>query len=135
MAGLLSDDEEGITKKPPGTESKMASEKSAAPVRDQGKEGGLVARPGQVQLAQPETLPGRDHRSQILDQEIISVSEQEGGTHEPAVGQGRRSCVQTRHMGCLQPHPEVRVSEKHPPSDTSVEGMVGRGHCALCSVL
>nr|XP_035944430.1 fas-binding factor 1 isoform X2 [Halichoerus grypus] len=36
LAGLLSDDEEGITKKPPGTESKMASEKSPAPVRNQG---------------------------------------------------------------------------------------------------
>ncbi|XP_027423783.1 fas-binding factor 1 isoform X2 [Zalophus californianus] len=36
LAGLLSDDEEGLTKKPPGTESKMASEKSPAPVRDQG---------------------------------------------------------------------------------------------------
>uniref|UniRef100_A0A452U1Q0 Fas binding factor 1 n=1 Tax=Ursus maritimus TaxID=29073 RepID=A0A452U1Q0_URSMA len=36
LAGLLSDNEEGITKKPPGAESKMASEKSPAPVRDQG---------------------------------------------------------------------------------------------------
>ncbi|XP_044777599.1 fas-binding factor 1 [Neomonachus schauinslandi] len=36
LAGLLSDDEEGITKKPPGTESKMASKKSPAPVRNQG---------------------------------------------------------------------------------------------------
>uniref|UniRef100_A0A8P0TD10 Fas binding factor 1 n=1 Tax=Canis lupus familiaris TaxID=9615 RepID=A0A8P0TD10_CANLF len=36
LAGLLSDDEEGITKKPPGAASKVASEKSPAPVRDQG---------------------------------------------------------------------------------------------------
>ncbi|XP_039082468.1 fas-binding factor 1 isoform X2 [Hyaena hyaena] len=36
LAGLLSDDEEGTTKKPPRTESKMASEKGPAPVRDQG---------------------------------------------------------------------------------------------------
>ncbi|XP_058417653.1 fas-binding factor 1 isoform X3 [Diceros bicornis minor] len=36
LAGLLSDDEEGSTKKPPRTESKTASEKSPAPVRDQG---------------------------------------------------------------------------------------------------
>uniref|UniRef100_A0A8C8X3U5 Fas binding factor 1 n=1 Tax=Panthera leo TaxID=9689 RepID=A0A8C8X3U5_PANLE len=36
LAGLLSDDEEGTTKKPPRTESKLASEKGTAPVRDQG---------------------------------------------------------------------------------------------------
>ncbi|XP_025783324.1 fas-binding factor 1 [Puma concolor] len=38
LAGLLSDDEEGTTKKPPRTESKLASEKGTAPVRDQDKE-------------------------------------------------------------------------------------------------
>ncbi|XP_066237349.1 fas-binding factor 1 isoform X4 [Saccopteryx leptura] len=36
LAGLLPDDEEGITKKPPKTESKVASKNSPAPVRDQG---------------------------------------------------------------------------------------------------
>lgn len=36
LAGLLSDDEEGTTKKLPGTESKAVSEKSPAPARDQG---------------------------------------------------------------------------------------------------
>ncbi|XP_068386154.1 fas-binding factor 1 isoform X3 [Eschrichtius robustus] len=35
LAGLLSDDEEGIAKKLPGTESKTASVKSPAPARDQ----------------------------------------------------------------------------------------------------
>ncbi|XP_040312380.1 fas-binding factor 1 isoform X4 [Herpailurus yagouaroundi] len=36
LAGLLSDDEQGTTKKPPRTESKLASEEGTAPVRDQG---------------------------------------------------------------------------------------------------
>ncbi|XP_023387487.1 fas-binding factor 1 isoform X6 [Pteropus vampyrus] len=36
LAGLLSDDEESVAKKPPGTESKVTSEKSPAPVRDPG---------------------------------------------------------------------------------------------------
>lgn len=36
MAGLLSDDEGGVAKKPSGTESKTASEKNPVPVRDQG---------------------------------------------------------------------------------------------------
>ncbi|XP_057571359.1 fas-binding factor 1 isoform X9 [Hippopotamus amphibius kiboko] len=38
LAGLLSDGEEGIAKKLPGTESKTASVKSPAPVRDQDRE-------------------------------------------------------------------------------------------------
>ncbi|XP_059989418.1 fas-binding factor 1 isoform X4 [Lagenorhynchus albirostris] len=37
LAGLLSDDEEGIAKKLPGTESKTASVKSPAPARDQAR--------------------------------------------------------------------------------------------------
>lgn len=36
LAGLLSDDEGGVAKKPSGTESKTASEKNPVPVRDQG---------------------------------------------------------------------------------------------------
>ena len=85
MAGLLSDDEEGITKKPPGAASKVASEKSPAPVRDQGREDERVVHSGQMQLAQPETPPGRYYKSQIPDQEIPSVSEQGVGRGSPVL--------------------------------------------------
>ncbi|XP_004394374.1 PREDICTED: fas-binding factor 1 [Odobenus rosmarus divergens] len=59
LAGLLSDDEEGLTKKPPGTESKMASEKSPAPVRDQG---------ASIQLT-PGDTPVRKKEEVLFDEE------------------------------------------------------------------
>ncbi|XP_074199823.1 fas-binding factor 1 isoform X9 [Camelus bactrianus] len=54
LAGLLSDDEEGISKKPPGMESKTALEKSAAPVRDQGPS--LPLTPGDTPVRKKELL-------------------------------------------------------------------------------
>ncbi|KAB1265356.1 Fas-binding factor 1 [Camelus dromedarius] len=54
LAGLLSDDEEGISKKPPGMESKTALEKSAAPVRDQGPS--LPVTPGDTPVRKKELL-------------------------------------------------------------------------------
>nr|XP_031541624.1 fas-binding factor 1 isoform X10 [Vicugna pacos] len=54
LAGLLSDDEEGIAKKPPGMESKTALEKSAAPVRDQGPS--LPLTPGDTPVRKKELL-------------------------------------------------------------------------------
>ncbi|XP_053517239.1 fas-binding factor 1 isoform X4 [Artibeus jamaicensis] len=54
LAGLLSDDEEGVTKKPPGTESKAISEKSPAPARDQGPSVPLT--PGDTPIRKKEEL-------------------------------------------------------------------------------
>ncbi|XP_047562539.1 fas-binding factor 1 isoform X2 [Lutra lutra] len=54
LAGLLSDDEEGITKKSPETENKMASEKSPAPVRDQGPSAPLT--PGDTPIRKKDVL-------------------------------------------------------------------------------
>ncbi|XP_045840736.1 fas-binding factor 1 isoform X6 [Meles meles] len=54
LAGLLSDDEEGITKKSPETESKMASRKSPAPVRDQGPSVPLT--PGDTPIRKKEEV-------------------------------------------------------------------------------
>ncbi|XP_029782703.1 fas-binding factor 1 isoform X2 [Suricata suricatta] len=54
LAGLLSDDEEGITKKPPRTESKTASEKGPAPVRDQGPS--IPLTPGDTPVRKKEVL-------------------------------------------------------------------------------
>ncbi|XP_045046058.2 fas-binding factor 1 isoform X2 [Desmodus rotundus] len=54
LAGLLSDDEEGITKKPPGTESKAASEKSPALARDQGPS--IPLTPGDTPVRKKEEL-------------------------------------------------------------------------------
>ncbi|XP_059006238.1 fas-binding factor 1 isoform X4 [Mustela lutreola] len=54
LAGLLSDDEEGITKKSPETESKMTSEKSPAPVRDQGPS--IPLTPGDTPIRKKEEV-------------------------------------------------------------------------------
>ncbi|XP_036921137.1 fas-binding factor 1 isoform X4 [Sturnira hondurensis] len=54
LAGLLSDDEEGVTKKPPRTESKAASEKSPALARDQGPSVPLT--PGDTPIRKKEEL-------------------------------------------------------------------------------
>ncbi|XP_058561575.1 fas-binding factor 1 isoform X5 [Neofelis nebulosa] len=54
LAGLLSDDEEGTTKKPPRTESKLASEKGTAPVRDQGPS--IPLTPGDTPVRKKEAV-------------------------------------------------------------------------------
>ncbi|KAM5309130.1 fas-binding factor 1 isoform 2-T4 [Glossophaga mutica] len=54
LAGLLSDDEEGVTKKPPGAESKAASEKSPALPRDRGPSVPLT--PGDTPVRKREEL-------------------------------------------------------------------------------
>ncbi|XP_044103338.1 fas-binding factor 1 isoform X2 [Neovison vison] len=54
LAGLLSDDEEGITQKSPETESKVASEKSPAPVRDQGPS--IPLTPGDTPIRKKEEV-------------------------------------------------------------------------------
>ncbi|XP_057571354.1 fas-binding factor 1 isoform X4 [Hippopotamus amphibius kiboko] len=54
LAGLLSDGEEGIAKKLPGTESKTASVKSPAPVRDQGPS--MPVTPGDTPIRKKEEL-------------------------------------------------------------------------------
>ncbi|KAM9044107.1 fas-binding factor 1 isoform 7-T9 [Megaptera novaeangliae] len=54
LAGLLSDDEEGIAKKLPGTESKTASVKSPAPARDQGPS--IPLTPGNTPVRKKEEL-------------------------------------------------------------------------------
>uniref|UniRef100_A0A096NT06 Fas binding factor 1 n=1 Tax=Papio anubis TaxID=9555 RepID=A0A096NT06_PAPAN len=54
LAGLLSYDEEGITKKPPVTESKTASDKSPSTVRDQGPSVPLT--PGDTPIRKREEL-------------------------------------------------------------------------------
>ncbi|XP_022379006.1 fas-binding factor 1 isoform X2 [Enhydra lutris kenyoni] len=54
LAGLLSDDEEGITKKSPEPENKMASEKSPAPVRDQGPS--IPLTPGDTPIRKKEEV-------------------------------------------------------------------------------
>ncbi|XP_032176086.1 fas-binding factor 1 isoform X4 [Mustela erminea] len=54
LAGLLSDDEEGITKKSPETKSKMASEKSPTPVRDQGPS--IPLTPGDTPIRKKEEV-------------------------------------------------------------------------------
>lgn len=80
LAGLLSDDEGGVAKKPSGTESKTASEKNPVPVRDQGREGwacdlsrGRCRRLPELSGAKPETPPGRNHRSEILDHKVLRL--------------------------------------------------------------
>lgn len=62
LAGLLSDDEEGTTKKLPGTESKAVSEKSPAPARDQGGAGGLFLVPGRGRGQSLAKLSGAKQR-------------------------------------------------------------------------
>uniref|UniRef100_A0A2K6MB56 Fas binding factor 1 n=1 Tax=Rhinopithecus bieti TaxID=61621 RepID=A0A2K6MB56_RHIBE len=54
LAGLLSYDEEGITKKPPVTESKTASDKSPSTVRDQGPS--IPLTPGDTPIRKREEL-------------------------------------------------------------------------------
>ncbi|XP_058904028.1 fas-binding factor 1 isoform X2 [Kogia breviceps] len=54
LAGLLSDEEEGIAKKLPGTESKTASVKSPAPARDQGPS--IPLTPGNTPVRKKEEL-------------------------------------------------------------------------------
>ncbi|XP_028340150.1 fas-binding factor 1 isoform X7 [Physeter macrocephalus] len=54
LAGLLSDDEEGIAKKLPGTESETASVKSPAPARDRGPS--LPLTPGNTPVRKKEEL-------------------------------------------------------------------------------
>uniref|UniRef100_G1NV26 Fas binding factor 1 n=1 Tax=Myotis lucifugus TaxID=59463 RepID=G1NV26_MYOLU len=54
LAGLLSDDEEGTTRKLPGTESKAVSEKSPAPTRDQGPS--IPLTPGDTPVRKKEEL-------------------------------------------------------------------------------
>ncbi|XP_017391277.1 fas-binding factor 1 isoform X2 [Cebus imitator] len=54
LAGLLSYDEEGITKKPPVTESKTASDKSPSTVRDQGPS--IPLTPGDTPIRNKEEL-------------------------------------------------------------------------------
>ncbi|XP_032472975.1 fas-binding factor 1 isoform X2 [Phocoena sinus] len=54
LAGLLSDDEEGIAKKLPGTESKTASVKSPAPARDQAPS--IPLTPGNTPVRKKEEL-------------------------------------------------------------------------------
>uniref|UniRef100_A0A2K5Z0C9 Fas binding factor 1 n=1 Tax=Mandrillus leucophaeus TaxID=9568 RepID=A0A2K5Z0C9_MANLE len=54
LAGLLSYDEEGITKKPPVTESKTASDKSPSAVRDQGPS--IPLTPGDTPIRKREEL-------------------------------------------------------------------------------
>uniref|UniRef100_A0A2K5C5Y4 Fas binding factor 1 n=1 Tax=Aotus nancymaae TaxID=37293 RepID=A0A2K5C5Y4_AOTNA len=54
LAGLLSYDEEGITKKPPVTESKTASDKSPSTVRDQGPS--IPLTPGDTPIRKKEEL-------------------------------------------------------------------------------
>ncbi|XP_054449199.1 fas-binding factor 1 [Pteronotus mesoamericanus] len=54
LAGLLSDDEEGIARKPPVTESKAASEKGPAPARDQGPS--IPVTPGDTPIRKKEEL-------------------------------------------------------------------------------
>ncbi|XP_014387336.1 PREDICTED: fas-binding factor 1 isoform X3 [Myotis brandtii] len=54
LAGLLSDDEEGTTRKLPGTESKAVPEKSPAPTRDQGPS--IPLTPGDTPVRKKEEL-------------------------------------------------------------------------------
>ncbi|XP_036197563.1 fas-binding factor 1 isoform X2 [Myotis myotis] len=54
LAGLLSDDEEGTTKKLPGTEGKAVSEKSPVPTRDQGPS--IPLTPGDTPVRKKEEL-------------------------------------------------------------------------------
>lgn len=54
LAGLLSDDEEGTTKKLPGAEGKAVSEKSPAPTRDQGPS--IPLTPGDTPVRKKEEL-------------------------------------------------------------------------------
>nr|KAF6455999.1 Fas binding factor 1 [Rousettus aegyptiacus] len=54
LAGLLSDDEEGVAKKPPGTESRAALEKSPAPVRDPGPS--IPLAPGDTPIRKKDEL-------------------------------------------------------------------------------
>ncbi|XP_008511530.2 fas-binding factor 1 isoform X2 [Equus przewalskii] len=54
LAGLLSDDEGGSAKKPPRTDSKIASEKIPAPVRDQGPS--IPLTPGDTPVRQKDEL-------------------------------------------------------------------------------
>ncbi|XP_059527263.1 fas-binding factor 1 [Myotis daubentonii] len=54
LAGLLSDEEEGTTKKLPGTEGKAVSEKSPVPTRDQGPS--IPLTPGDTPVRKKEEL-------------------------------------------------------------------------------
>uniref|UniRef100_A0A2K5NBP5 Fas binding factor 1 n=1 Tax=Cercocebus atys TaxID=9531 RepID=A0A2K5NBP5_CERAT len=58
LAGLLSYDEEGITKKPPVTESKTASDKSPSTVRDQGPS--IPLTPGDTPIRKRELFDDGD---------------------------------------------------------------------------
>lgn len=83
LAGLLSDDEEGIARKPPVTESKTTCNKTPSTVRGPGKAGRLVPHPGRDCVDDkptgPEPSTRQDHRSQVQDQETVSLWEQGSG--------------------------------------------------------
>ena len=118
LAGLLSDDEEGITKKPPGTESKAASEKSPALARDQGREGGLVSCSKEDAVGSLLTRPPGVSQDQYPGSKDYSSLRTGVGCASLGVGQGWglvRSCGQTRCVQCLLPHPKVKVAEKRVP--------------------
>ncbi|XP_034496316.1 fas-binding factor 1 isoform X1 [Ailuropoda melanoleuca] len=99
LAGLLSDDEEGITKKPPGTESKMASEKSAAPVRDQGPSIPLT----------PGDTPVRKKEEVLFDEEDDIVA---------TLGFADSPTAERRQTG---------DQEGHRPARSRLDELLGRG--------
>lgn len=96
MAGLLSDEEEGTAMKPLRTESKTALEESPAPVRDQGRGGGLVKSSG------TDAVGGRLAELGVKNQRprqagTTEIIRAERGFVRPGVG-GRSNCCadQTR---------------------------------------
>ncbi|KAJ8786944.1 hypothetical protein J1605_023199 [Eschrichtius robustus] len=102
LAGLLSDDEEGIAKKLPGTESKTASVKSPAPARDQGPS---------IPLA-PGNTPVRKKEELLFD---------DGDDIMATLGFGDSPKAERRHTG---------DQEGRLPARSKLDELLGRGTAA-----
>lgn len=147
MAGLLSDDEEGTTKKPPRTESKMASEKGPAPVRDQGREAGLGTCPGAdavgrrlagLRSAEPELCQAGTVGLRCWTEGLsVSPNGEVGCVTLGLRGGGIRVLWADRTCAMLavtRRGPGCRETPPSSHSDSTVEGTVGHGHCPPCYV-
>ncbi|XP_007454391.1 PREDICTED: fas-binding factor 1 [Lipotes vexillifer] len=102
LAGLLSDDEEGIAKKLPGTESKTASIKSPAPARDQAPS--IPLTPGNTPVRKKEEL--------LFD---------DGDDIMATLGFGDSPKAETRHTG---------DQEGPLPARSKLDELLGRGTAA-----
>ncbi|KAM9044106.1 fas-binding factor 1 isoform 6-T8 [Megaptera novaeangliae] len=111
LAGLLSDDEEGIAKKLPGTESKTASVKSPAPARDQGPS--IPLTPGNTPVRKKEEL--------LFD---------DGDDIMATLGFGDSPKAERRHTGD-QYLPYVPSCREGPlPARSKLDELLGRGTAA-----